>query len=86
MKYILLKTRTAVALALLIVASVPVTTQGALACSPEIKFDPITGVALPQPDLEAALAAIENSIAMADVSPSATLSKPMPNPKKLSLP
>ncbi len=52
--------RTVAAQALLIAASVPLTTQAPLACTPEIRLDPATGVALPQPDLQAALAASSN--------------------------
>ena len=68
MKHNFSKTRTAVAAALLIAALVPMTSQTALACSPEIRLNPATGVAMSQPDLEAALAEIEGTITVADGS------------------
>lgn len=43
----------AVALSALIAAAAPAVP--ALACAPEIRFDPQTGLALPNPELDAAL-------------------------------
>ncbi len=68
MKHNIPKTQTVFAFALLIAASVPLTTQTALACSPEIRLDPAGGIALPQRDIEAALAEIEGSVTVADRS------------------
>ena len=68
MKHNFSKTRTAVAAALLIAASVPMTSQTALACSPEIRLNPATGVAMLQTDLAAALAEIEGAVTVADGS------------------
>jgi len=58
------KTRTAFAatvVAMLIAAAQPV-----LACAPEIVVDPTTGAAMPQSDLEQALAEILHDIQVAD--------------------
>ena len=38
----------------------------ALACAPEIKFDPVTGLALPDPDLKMALEQINAGLYVAD--------------------
>lgn len=63
-----LKTRAVVAQVVCIAAPFLLSTQIALACTPEIKFDSTNGVAQPRPDLEAALAELEGSLAMTDAT------------------
>ncbi len=62
------KTRTVAALAVLIAASALLSNQAALACSPEVKLDQITGAALPQADLAAAVAELDGSIVVVEAT------------------
>ena len=53
-----------VAIAFLATGMAALTTPS-LAGAPEVRFDPVTGIAQPNPELEVALAAIEQSIRVA---------------------
>ena len=53
-----------IGLSLLIAAAAP--GAPALACAPQIKFDPVTGLALPDPDLKMALEKINAGLHVAD--------------------
>ena len=59
--------RTFIGLVVLVTVFITVAAQMAQACPPEIIIDPRTGIAISQPDLKAALAAIEGRVAMADI-------------------
>jgi hypothetical protein len=59
--------RTFIGLVVLVTVFITVAAQMAQACPPEIKVDPLTGIAVSQPDLTQALAEIEGRVAMADI-------------------
>ncbi len=59
--------RTFIGLVVLVTVFITLAAQMAQACPPEIVMDAQTGVAISQPDLNAALAEIEDRVAMADI-------------------